>query len=212
MSQYSDVTYVRSGEPIDGIRDWVWIRGDGGAWGSPRADWALSHREKILTYVKDFRFVVQAGGNLGIYPRLLSNMFQAVYTFEPDPLNFYCLSMNCQKDNIVKIQAALGKENGCVSIVRRTMQNVGMHMVAENPNAFIPCLSLDSFKLPFLDLLMLDTEEYEPNIIQGAFKTIEKFKPVIFSESPHILDLLPEYKIVDRSAMDTIFIHKDKLP
>ena len=77
-----------------------------------------SHRNKLLKHipVNRRRDVVCAGGNQGLYPRLLSEIFENVYTFEPDPLSFHCLAANCQKSNIVKIQAALGRERGLVQM------------------------------------------------------------------------------------------------
>ena len=125
--------------------------------------------------------VVEAGGHHGLYAMLFSRMFQAVYAFEPNPLNFHCMVNNCQADNIVKIQAALGNEAGTVRSYFDP-DNTGASIVAPEVNSGLPMLPLDSFKLPALDLLWLDVEGFETRCVHGAEAHIAKFKPVIVVE------------------------------
>lgn len=152
--------------------------------------------------------MVQAGGNCGLYPRLLADIFDSVYTFEPDPLNFFCLANNCQKDNIFKFQAALGDKHAMVQVNRLSMGNVGMHKVSENPAARVPQFTIDDLDLSSFDLLMLDIEGYELNALRGGIKSIEKFKPTIVVENNNksIVDLLSPlgYRETEKSMMDTI--------
>lgn len=214
---YNEEVYTRTGRSIEGIEDWLWIRGDGGpntdggAWLGPREDWIHSHSKKFFTHVKDFNICIQAGGNLGLYPRLLSSRFKLVYTFEPDPLNFHCLVNNCQVDNVIKINAALGAENGFCKIQRNHRSNVGMHRIEVADDGAVPVMSIDSLNFPCCDMICLDTEGFEYNIIQGAVKTIEKYKPVITCEnkedSKDVLELISQYgyKKIDQSVSDSIF-------
>jgi len=216
MSDFRDELYVRSGRPIEGLSDWLWIKGDGGpntdggAWLGPREDWIHSHSIKYFTHVKNYNVCVQAGGNLGLYPRLLANRFKTVYTFEPDSLNFHCLVNNCQVDNVIKINAALGAVNSFCTVMRNNRSNVGMHKTIEDVNGVVPIIAIDSLNLNACDMICLDTEGYEYNIIRGALYTIEKFKPVITCENKDgadILDLIGQfgYKVIDVSVADTIF-------
>jgi FkbM family methyltransferase len=211
---FSEEVYVRNGREIEGLDGWLWVKGDGlvgsdgGAWLGPREDWEEHHSHKFFYHVKNYDLVIQAGGNLGMYPRFLSNRFNMVYTFEPDPLNFHCLVNNNQVNNVVKINAALGKTNGFVDIFRYNRSNVGMHRVEENPIGLYPMLSIDSMNFHTCDMIMLDTEGYEENIIEGAFETIKKFKPVITSENEKIVDMIKEYgyRVVDKSSRDLVLI------
>lgn len=177
---YADLTYIRE-ETVDGIGPWTWIKTDSGAWEGPKSDWEEHHKTEYFRNVKKYDVCVQAGGCQGMYPRLLSELFQRVYTFEPDPLNFYCLTQNCQSDKIVKIQGALGNHNGMVNMDRSSMVNVGCHRVV--PDGYIPQLQLDNFEFSSLDLLCLDVEGYEANILDGAFMTIRTHWPVITVEN-----------------------------
>jgi FkbM family methyltransferase len=212
MTQFEDLIYIRH-EPMENVPYWYWIKKDTGAYDGPRADWIGSHRDKYTKYCKKFDVVIAAGGNQGMYPRLFSDIFGYVYTFEPDPLNFYVLSRNCQKENIFKIQAALGAEPSGIVLQRLSEENVGMHKVISEGQGAIPLLTLDSFSFPTVDLMQLDVEGYELNILHGARETINKHKPVISCENGNaeILKFLSQfgYEQVDQSVSDTIYKPRD---
>lgn len=198
-------------EQIETLQDWTLIASDTGAWGGERGDWS-THLQSIQQWVKDWSVAVQAGGNMGVYPYMLSRMFKTVYTFEPDSINFHCLVHNCQVDNVIKINSALGAEHRLVGVKRNNMQNVGTHTVSlEGDNVFTPQLMLDDFDLASCGLLWLDVEGYEMQIILGARRVISAYKPIIMAENGHanpaILQALSEvgYRVVDQSASDTIY-------
>src|SRR4051812_41824122 len=93
------------------VRDgWLWPKSDVELWKRAR-DYSVL--EKALQHCTQRRVAIQAGGACGTYPLWLSQYFETVYTFEPDPVNFTCLVANCQQANVVKIQAALGLAKGC---------------------------------------------------------------------------------------------------
>lgn len=205
---YSSEVYVRQ-DTVGGVGPWTWINSDNGAWDGPKHDWETSHVDGIMNLVEDWSVCVQAGGNHGVYPRLLSEAFQHVYTFEPDPLNFYCLVDNCQKDNIYKMQAALGEYTGLVKVNRGAMNNTGTHTVSTEGDCFVPMVTIDSLNLRSCGFIMLDIERYELQALKGALQTIEKYRPVIQCElgNKDILDLLSPfgYKDVGKSKADTLY-------
>lgn len=195
---------------IDNVANWIWPISDSGAWHGPISDWETSHREKYLRNTPGRDTVIQAGGNCGLYPRLLADLFRCVYTFEPDPLNFYCLARNCEKVNIVKFQAALGSSHKMIDLFRLTDQNVGMHQVKESETGFIPQMCIDDLALTSCDLICLDIEGYELNALKGAAHTIAKFKPTIVCENGNeeIAQFLAayDYIVAETSMMDTIYV------
>ena len=200
---------------MDGLSQWWWIEEDVQTFGFIAGDWENIHKENITKYMKEcgkeYGVVVQAGGNCGMYPLLLSRLFGAVYTFEPDPFNFTTLALNCSSsNNVVKIQGALGAQPGFITVVHRTMQNVGMHQVREMENSTIPLFNLDSFAFKKIDFLWLDIEEYEINAFKGAIETIKRCKPLIFCENPtediqRLLRDETDCKMIGRSGMDGVF-------
>lgn len=195
-----------------GIAGWHWISTDNGAWDGPKDDWEVAHKQNIIGMLqstgKQFRTAVQAGGNQGMYPRLLSSMFENVYTFEPDTLNFAALVLNTPVDNVVKMQCGLGGRMGTCKVNQHTMTNTGMHTVSEGGR--VPLIPLDVLCLQNVDLLMLDLEGYEYQALQGTLQTIRTWMPVIFAERPsqEVATFLQEqgYKFVGMSKMDGVFI------
>jgi len=192
---YEKLTYLRE-DNVTGVGPWTWITDDLETWHGPKKDWHI-HYNTILKYVKKFDVVAQAGGCLGVYPRLLSDMFKLVYTWEPDPLNFFCLTRNCQKNNIIKMQAALGEKHQNGHVYRTTaLKNVGMNIVQPLPPPEyihptwvpvefpIPILKIDDFVFDTLDLLWFDLELSELPALVGAQNTIKLHHPVIIAENP----------------------------
>lgn len=183
MKEFEPLLTTRR-DKIDNVGPWKWIKADNGAWDGPKDDWLTSHKHEYFRNVKQKRVVIQAGGNLGMYPRLLADIFEIVYTFEPDPLNFHCLVENCQKENIIKIQGALGRHPGFVTVNRNHVDNVGMNTVTPNRGA-VPMFALDQFNFAVVDCILLDVEGFERPVLDGAAHTIAKFRPVLAIENGH---------------------------
>lgn len=202
------MNYFHSLETVE-LYDKQWFRiiGDH-AFSIVLDDWHTSYKDAYLKHVKDTNVVVQAGGFCGIYPRLFSEIFECVYTFEPDPLNFFCLTMNCQVGKIIKNQAALGKEHEMVQVHRTCETNKGMNVVRSNKQSIVPTYKIDDLSLSYCDLIQLDTEGYEYNILQGALRCIEEFRPVIAVEdcNDKIIDLLKPYgySVKEKVNRDTV--------
>lgn len=181
MTKYFDgQTKFRQTE-IEGEGNWMWPAPDDGAWKGPSEEWVTSHRDGYIEFCRGREVVVQAGGNCGLYPKLFAKYFKRVYTFEPDALNFHCLVNNCQEDNIIKINAALGDTNKLVGINNGCKVNTGAYTI--NEKGYIPTFTIDQLALDACDLIQLDIEGYEVFAIKGALETIRKFKPVISMET-----------------------------
>ena len=177
-------------------------------------DWYESYGNFFCKYVKNKGVVVQAGGYCGINPRMFSELFETVYTFEPDPMNFFCLTLNCQNDNVIKNQAALGKNHEMISVIRTHRENKGMNKTYPLFGSNVPTFKIDDLKLTACDLIQLDVEGYETNILHGAVDVISKFKPVITVEdtNEHIEDLLIgrfKYKQMETLNRDTVYVYEE---
>lgn len=164
---------------------WKWdaFKGSASALKWNRRDlWSVS---AVLEHVAQRRVAVQAGGNLGIFPKALAREFETVYTFEPAADLFLKLVANAPEKNIIKIQAALGDVAKLVGLSRvrrdgKTDNHEGITHVAGAGN--IPTLPLDALRLPVCDLLYLDVEGYELFALWGAHDTIRRCRPVIAVE------------------------------
>lgn len=198
---------------------------DKGGWWVPEADqhcFQIVQREVndlqfILPLCKDFRRVVQAGGNIGIWPKRLANDFETVSTFEPDPANYLALVENTKHiDNVHATYAGLGEKTGRGEIDHIDPHNIGAHQVKEG-DAF-DIIAIDSYGWEDVDLLQLDVEGFEHFAILGAAETIQRSGPVICLElkglgsrygvtDQETIDFLAGlgYKIVNRIHRDVIF-------
>ena len=133
----------------------------------------------IMGFCTNFDVAVQAGGNVGMWPKKLAEKFKTVYTFEPDNINFQCLVRNCTEPNIVKIQAGLGDKHSMFGL-QTTRHNCGAHFV--DGEGIYPTFRIDDLKLPKCDLIQLDIEGFEFFAIQGGFLTMTNHRPVIVME------------------------------
>jgi FkbM family methyltransferase len=107
-------------------------------------------------------------------------LFDTVYTFEPDPVNFTALALNTAgRSNIIKMQAALGDDRHCVDM-NRTGKNCGAHYVQGEGS--LPTIKIDDLALPHCDLIYLDVEGSEYQALRGAIRTIDSHSPVVAFE------------------------------
>ena len=199
-------------ETIDGVTEWEWIEDETGLWLGPMQNWNDSHKESVLKHTSGYNTVIQAGGGCGMYPRLLSNIFARVYTFEPEPANFQCLVRNCRNRDVWCFNAALGDTPKFVVVKEGSKANRGTHKINDDMAGNCPQMTIDMFPWKQVNLIWLDVEGFEGKILKGAKNTIKKFKPTIMAEAgkTRAKDIMDElgYEQVDQSVSDTVFKFK----
>jgi FkbM family methyltransferase len=177
--------------------DWASFKGSGTALKLNRRD--LPELERVIALTPGRSVAVQAGGNLGLWPKRLAQDFKTVYTFEPAADLFALLQRNAPESNIIKCQMALGEQHELVSMSRERRDgktrppHEGITHVS-GPGV-IPTLLVDDLGLPVCDLLALDLEGWELYALRGAKATIHRCRPVIAVEvNEHIREvgLTPE--------------------
>lgn len=149
--------------------------------------------DTIMEHVPQNRRVlcIQAGGACGVWPWRFSQFFRNVYTFEPEPGNYVALMANAgRRVNVTPFNAALGN-----TTTRRAMQlddceagNCGAYYTVEDPAGGVRALTIDSLDLRACDLIQLDIEGAEFEALQGAMRTLKRFRPVVVIEEkdlPH---------------------------
>lgn len=139
----------------------------------------------LLPHVEGRDCIVQAGANVGLYPVALTDHFQRVVTFEPDPENWACLKRNlAARDSLGRVTAhnlALGAATGSCRMEAVSVSNCGAHRIKPGSGSIL-IQSIDSFDLPACDAIWLDVEGSELAALKGAVQTIEKFSPTIAIE------------------------------
>lgn len=172
---------------------------------------------QILKFCERWKVCVQAGGSVGIWAKELAKSFEAVYSFEPDPVNFLCLAHNAPETNIFKFNAALGFDRGTVDMERQPV-NAGAYQVSGHGH--IPVLRIDDLGLNVCDFICLDIEGCEHLALQGAVITIGRLRPLISIEDKGLsvrygmpeggaakwLETTFGYRVAGRVANDTICV------
>lgn len=161
------------------VEGWVWPLKDVKCW--PWLQREKDLPEIITKHCENTRVVVEAGGNAGFYVKHYANLFDTVYTFEPDNLNFYCLNQNVREKNVIKMQACIGYNRKQVSMIT-SRGNIGMYHVNPSDSGIIPTIQVDDLNLEVCDLIHFDIEGYEYEALQGSIETIKRCKPIIALE------------------------------
>lgn len=143
----------------------------------------------LLQHMPGRNLIVQAGGNVGLYPLSLAQHFAEVWSFEPHPTNYECFRRNWEahplKAQVNLVQAGLGDDYGKARMFEVQASNCGAHRIefskvtAENA---VTIMALDSVPLHACDCIWLDIEGHELAALKGAERTIARFAPVIAVE------------------------------
>jgi FkbM family methyltransferase len=177
----------------------------------------LPDLKESYTFINQFRTVIQAGGNIGVYPATMAQQFERVITVEPDTVNYQALLLNVAgHKNIMYAQAALGDKYGTASVDHVYPGNIGAHQLKAGTDVRV--IPIDSFNVDDCDFIQLDVEGSEHQAILGAEQTIKKTYPVITLELKGLgsrygysdedtIELLASwgYEIVGRVNRDVIF-------
>jgi FkbM family methyltransferase len=182
----------------------------------------LPNLDRAVALCPQRRVAVQAGGNLGLFPKRLAMRFETVYTFEPAADLFAIMGQNAPEPNILRYQAALGCRRELIGVTRvrrdgKKDTHEGCTHVSGPGN--IPTLRIDDFNLPVCDLLCLDVEGYDLYALQGAVETLRRCRPVVSVEvnkNLGFVGLTPDdirgylaghgYRFVARLESDEVFV------
>ncbi len=143
----------------------------------------------------------------------------AIHCFEPSSDNYENLLLNIKdkkcEDKIIPVKKGLSEQDGVISASGEGA-SFSICLDEQGSSENIECISIDSYtEANNLDVgvIKLDVEGFEFEVIKGAKKTIQKFKPVLlislyhtpkdfFQIKPYIEELGLEYKISVRKLLN----------
>lgn len=141
----------------------------------------VSDADVVMAHCQNKRTAIQAGGNIGMWPKRLAGQFAKVITAEPDATNFMCLVQNIEgTPNIEVHNVAFGESFTTGQIKVNEAGNMGALSVVEGSGFHV--VPIDSLNVETCDLLQLDVEGYELFALSGAVRTIKASWPVICIE------------------------------
>ncbi len=140
----------------------------------------------ILKQVNEESVVVDVGANIGYYTLLLAQKCKKVYAIEPEKTNFEILIKNVREnnlENVILLNIAAGSKKEKKQLVIDD-KNFGNHRLSGGQNGLVNVERLDDIlkNEQIIDLIKIDTQGWEPEVIDGAIKTIERDIPTMFLE------------------------------
>ena len=149
-------------------------------------------RSKILENIKEFKTFIDVGANIGIWSHPFKDKFKKVISYEPSPRNLECLYKNMQGEGDIR-EYGLGNENTEAEFVDSDDNCGNAHIVNKKKkhSYTIRVKKLDDENLESCSLIKIDVQGYEWPVIQGAMKTIEKFRPwVVFEPNQDVNEMI----------------------
>jgi FkbM family methyltransferase len=138
-----------------------------------------------------------------------------IYSFEPVLDNYKFLAENIKINNLKKviaIQKGVGEKSTTIKFVSLGVSS----FISEKGDAEMDIISIDEYVEKnnlSVGLIKMDIEGYELKALEGAKKTIKKFKPVLligiyhnpeelFNTKQYIQDILPNYEFKIKHLAD----------
>lgn len=154
--------------------------------------------ERLKNMVKEPWNIMDVGANIGTTALTFAQLASKgrVIAFEPNSTNFKRLSENAslnQAKNISLNNVGLGSKDEQVKLYVIDETNPGMNRILNGASVqdsvrseVITIKRLDDFltkeALERVDLVKIDVEGYEFNVLKGAERILNEFKPVLFIE------------------------------
>lgn len=180
--------------------------------------------KNLRKYIKENSVILDIGANIGNHTMFFMHFChpEKIYAFEPVPATYSILAKNMVLNNhdgiVTAYPYAVGKSKGHASIASYNKKNIGGTELQEDAEGSMEIVSLDDFlpELNRLDFMKIDVEGFEGRVLEGAIKTIHRFKPIIyieiFEENFDHVDLWLRdqgYEVVQRyHTMDYIYMSK----
>ncbi len=139
-------------------------------------------REFIVPYLDQTRTCIHAGAGAGTWTAEYTEIFDYVYTAEPNEELRQCVHANSRGSNYALLEGAFWRHACYGSLVPFQPENMGAWYMAEHQEGTIPMFSIDSLGAEDVDLIQLDVEGAEFECVLGARETISRDRPVIVLE------------------------------
>ena len=153
-------------------------------------EWAAGEIRFLRQFIQPGDCIVDVGANIGTHTIPFSRFVGpagVVIAFEPQRIPYQLLCANAVLNNLYNIHTlhiAVGSKPGAARIpvfLGGNIGNVGHKQWGQGELTSIT--PLDAFNFSAVTLIKIDVEGMENEVLDGAVRTINKFKPVIFVEN-----------------------------
>ena len=166
-------------------------------------EWAKNELDVISHFIHKKDHILDVGAFIGTHTAAFSSFVGSegkVYSFEPIEYIFNILSKNIQRnhfENTILYNVALGFEENIISapiIDFNKTANYGTYSfkneteLKEQSSNNIKIESIDKYNFKKVDFIKIDVEGMEYDVLKGGIKTIQYYRPYIFSEANSLED------------------------
>ena len=160
-------------------------------------DWLLSNRigqdggRGYQVQLQDFvrshfenqssRTAIDVGANIGITAIEYAEIFDHVVAFEPIPDVYQQLTMTLERNEISNVEThclGCGNEAQKVRMLYRPNNSFATKRASQG-NVDAEIITIDSLGLEQVDFIKIDVEGMEGHVVDGAWQTIKRDRPVI---------------------------------
>ncbi len=129
---------------------------------------------------------VDVGANIGYYTLLMARRVKKVIAIEPDKKCFEILKKNVEKNglkNVVLLNMGASNKTEKKFLIR-DKNNFGNSRINDKNGDIVFTDTLDNLLAneQYISLIKIDTQGWEPQVIEGLKKTIERWHPTMFLE------------------------------
>lgn len=171
---------------------------------------------EILEYIKGnfpvHGTIVDIGANIGNHSAYFASFlkYRQILAFEPVPANYILLTKNCAHyRGFYPFKFGITNQEKMLQI-EPNRGNMGASEVREGGSVEVIGIPLDRMALYDVSLVKIDVEWHEPEVLQGAYATIQKNKPLILIED--VRDeygrLLPDYTKIGSWPEHRTYLYK----
>jgi len=163
-------------------------------------EWAQLEIDFLCQFLKGGDTVVDAGAFIGTHTVPFARevgITGTVFAFEPTKESFYCLAGNIVTNNVYKVNAfnlALSSKKQKIEFPQMYITNISNFgasgnidkldtVIAAKSSRKVDAVTLDSLKIKECKLLKIDAEHMELDVLKGAYKTIKRCSPLIYTET-----------------------------
>lgn len=139
---------------------------------------------------------VDVGANIGVMSTFAARHVGdkgSVFAFEPDSVNFTRLTWARQRNHLpqmLPVPVALGAKSAVASLMGAPGGDGGLSSLVKfegfQAQSTVPVVRMDEYLLTFdparIDLIKIDVEGFEKDVVEGAAKIFECYKPAVIME------------------------------
>lgn len=141
--------------------------------------------------IREFDIVISAGAHIGKWIFQLEGLYDLFVAIEPNPITFYYLVKNTRINrlrNVIVIKCGLSNKNGILPFevnpykldTSRVSQKGNVQIPVYILDYLIRTLKLDCENKPML--IILDVEDHEEFVLEGAVETLKNNKVALYIE------------------------------